>query len=381
MAADTGTPGFRRRLTTRALLAVLLAAAGAVAVLHRLDGGPAAGADGTTAAGTHVWSDEFDGAVNSAPDSGRWAHNTGGTGWGNDELEYYTDSTDNAALDGAGHLVITARRTDSAGFTCQYGPCRYTSARLLTAERFSQTYGRFETRLKMPRGRGLWPAFWILSDNFATNPGRTGEIDVMENVGSEPGTVYGSLHGPGYSKAFPFVLPGGQEFADDFHVFAVDWTPTAITWSVDGEPYGRQTPADTGDQAWVFDQPFFVIVNLAVGGRWPGPPDAGTTFPQSMTVDYVRVHSYDGRGRASTPAASSARGASPSEAERRPVSRPGPQTAAAAPDHAARLLRVAAPGARRRTRSAFPVLRSATAPFTPAGAALAVMIHEMCSGG
>jgi beta-glucanase (GH16 family) len=298
--------GSQRRWAGRVLLVVLVVAAGlGVVVVRRLGGDSAAGelaagpvatsATASPVAGAPVWSDEFDGPAGSAPDSRRWAHNTGGTGWGNEELEYYTDSSTNAALDGAGNLVITARRGNPADYSCHYGTCEYTSARLLTAERFSQTYGRFEARLKLPRGRGLWPAFWLLSDGSRqTAAARGGEIDVMENVGSEPGTVHGSLHGPGYSAdrglTSPFTLRDKTALADDFHVFAVDWTPTAITWLVDGRSYSRKTPADVRGHEWVFDQPFFLILNLAVGGDWPGPPAATTTFPQSMIVDYVRVY-------------------------------------------------------------------------------------------
>jgi beta-glucanase (GH16 family) len=139
----------------------------------------------------------------------------------------------------------------------------------------------------------------MLGDDIATNPWPNGgEIDVMENIGSEPSTVHGSLHGPGYAAGggltSPFTLQDRQALADDFHVFAVDWTPGAVTWSIDGTPYGRKTPADTGGNEWVFNHSFFLIMNVAVGGTWPGPPDAGTIFPQSMIADYVRVYSYGG---------------------------------------------------------------------------------------
>jgi beta-glucanase (GH16 family) len=295
----SGTRGSGRRRLGRLLLAVLVTVAAAGYALHRLDAGPKTGSPGVVTGDVLVWSDEFDGSANTAPDSSKWAHNTGGTGWGNDELEYYTDSTANSALDGAGDLVITARRGNQDGYTCHYGACQYTSARLLTAERFSGTYGRFEARLKLPRGQGLWPAFWMLSDQTgAAGTGRGGEIDVMENVGSEPGTVHGSLHGPGYSGdrslTSPYTLQGGRTLADDFHVFAVDRSAGAITWLVDGVPYSRVTPADVGEHEWVFDQPFFLILNVAVGGTWPGSPPAGTVFPQSMIVDYVRVYRHGG---------------------------------------------------------------------------------------
>jgi beta-glucanase (GH16 family) len=288
-----------RRAAGRALLAVLVVVAGAAAACQRTtDAPPTAPTTSSAPPGGPAFADEFDGPAGTAPDGRKWTRNTGGTGWGNEELQFYTDSTANAALDGAGHLMITARQENPAGYTCHYGACRYTSARLLTAERFSQTYGRFEARLKLPRGRGLWPAFWLLSDGHTAGSPRGGEIDVMENVGSEPGTVHGSLHGPGYAGDLglttPYTLTGGRAVADDFHVYAVDWTPKSITWSVDGKEFGRRTPKDVGKKEWVFDQPFFLIMNVAVGGIWPGDPSADTPFPQSMIVDYVRAYAYDG---------------------------------------------------------------------------------------
>jgi beta-glucanase (GH16 family) len=230
---------------------------------------------------------------------------TGGSGWGNQELEYYTNSTRNAALDGNGNLVITARKENPAGYNCWYGSCQYTSARLNTAGRFTQAYGRFEARIKIPRGQGLWPAFWMLGDNASAGwPGR-GEIDVMENVGKEPSTIHGSLHGPGYSGGNPlpgsYTLSGGRAFADDFHVFAIDWAPGSVAFSVDGVQYSRHTPADTHGNPWVYDHPFFMILNVAVGGAWPGSPDAGTVFPQQMVIDYVHVYPQGGSGGGGAP--------------------------------------------------------------------------------
>ncbi|GLZ76293.1 hydrolase [Actinorhabdospora filicis] len=249
-------------------------------------------------AGPVVFSDDFNGAAGTAPDPAKWRHDIGGSGWGNNELEYYTDRTDNASLDGAGNLVITARRDNPGNYGCWYGTCQYTSARLLTAQTFTQAYGRFETRMKLPRGQGMWPAFWMLGDNIGSAGWpNSGEIDVMENVGFEPSTVHGTIHGPGYSGGAGvgagYTLPNGQKFSDAFHTFAVDWSPGAIAWSVDGIQYSRKTPADIGGNQWVFDHPFFMIMNLAVGGNWPGNPDAATTFPQQLVVDYVRVTAPD----------------------------------------------------------------------------------------
>jgi len=241
-----------------------------------------------------VWSDEFEGPSGALVDATKWTFETGGGGWGNQELETYTDRARNASLDGEGALAIQALRET---FTGRDGITReYTSARLKTQGRFEQAYGRFEARLKIPRGQGLWPAFWMLGADIPTAGWpRCGEIDIMENIGREPSTVHGTFHGPGYSGAngigAPFTLPGGARFADDFHVFAVEWEPAAIRWYVDGALYQTRTPADLpAGQRWAFDHPFFLLLNVAVGGGWPGSPDATTVFPQTMLVDYVRVY-------------------------------------------------------------------------------------------
>ena len=250
------------------------------------------------AARTLAWSDEFNGPAGSAVDGTKWTLEVGNgsDGWGNRERQHYTGSTRNAALDGAGNLVITARReTPGKKSRCWYGECRYTSARLKTQGRFEQTYGRFEARIRVPRGQGIWPAFWMLGANIQTAGWPAcGEIDIMEHIGREPSNVYGTLHGPGYSGAngvgAPSKLASGG-FADAFHVFAVEWEPNRISWYVDGRLYQTRTPADLPPgSAWVFDRPFFMLLNLAVGGHWPGDPDATTVFPQKMYVDYVRVY-------------------------------------------------------------------------------------------
>ncbi|HWS54507.1 MAG TPA: glycoside hydrolase family 16 protein [Pyrinomonadaceae bacterium] len=247
---------------------------------------------------TLAWADEFDGPAGARADAAKWTAETGGGGWGNQELQFYTDTTKNAFTDGAGSLVIKAVREtpprESA--RCWYGPCRYTSARLVTKHKFAQAYGRFEARLKVPYGQGIWPAFWMLGANIdAAGWPSCGEIDIMENIGREPSTVHGTLHGPGYSGAggvgAGYTLPAGRRFADDFHTFAVEWEPNAVRWYVDGRLYQTRTPGDLPAGArWVFDHPFFIILNVAVGGRWPGGPDATTVFPQTMRVDYVRVY-------------------------------------------------------------------------------------------
>jgi beta-glucanase (GH16 family) len=240
-----------------------------------------------------VWSDEFKGPKGAAVDSSKWSFDVGGNGWGNNELETYTSRTVNAHLEG-GWLIIKALKEP---FTGPDSITRdYTSARLLTKNKFSQTYGRFEARIKIPYGQGIWPAFWMLGDNIETvRWPNCGEIDIMENIGKEPSIVHGTFHGPGYSGgkgvSAAYTLPGGQKFSADFHVFAVEWEPNVMRFYVDGLLYKTRTPADLpAGAAWVFDHPFFIILNVAVGGGWPGNPDATTVFPQQMLVDYVRVY-------------------------------------------------------------------------------------------
>ncbi|MEU5085475.1 lectin [Streptomyces sp. NPDC021356] len=291
------------RLLRSCLLAALstaLAGAAAVGPAHaEAANGPAragaaatsATAVSTSAAGAATtFSDTFDGPAGAAVDPAKWQTETGDN-VNNHERQYYTPGTRNAALDGQGHLVITARRENPANYQCWYGTCQYTSARLNTSGRFTAQYGHVEARMKIPRGQGMWPAFWMLGTPVDWPD--SGEIDVMENVGFEPSTVHGTLHGPGYSGSggigAAYTLPGGQAFADAFHTFAVDWAPGSVTWSVDGTVYQRRTPADLGGKTWVFDKPFFLILNLAVGGYWPGDPDGSTSFPQQLVVDSVSV--------------------------------------------------------------------------------------------
>jgi beta-glucanase (GH16 family) len=250
---------------------------------------------------TLVWSDEFEGPSGALVDATKWVGEVGGGGWGNEQLQTYTDRPKNAHLSGNGTLVIEAFRET---FTGADGHTRdFTSARLKTQGRFEQAYGRFEARLRLPSGQGLWPAFWALgADIGAVGWPGCGEIDVMENIGREPGTVHGTLHGPGYSGgsalSAAFSLPAGQRFADAFHVFAVEWDrdPPALRFSVDGTLYATRTPADLPkDARWAFDHPYFLLLNVAVGGRWPGSPDATTTFPQRLEADYVRVYAASAR--------------------------------------------------------------------------------------
>jgi beta-glucanase (GH16 family) len=241
-----------------------------------------------------VWSDEFDGPAGSAPDATKWGYDVGGNGWGNNELESYTSRTQNAYLDGSGNVAI---KVINENFTGQDGIARnYTSARLLTKGKFQQKYGRIEARIKIPFGQGIWPAFWMLGDDIDRVGWPTcGEIDIMENVGREPSINHGSMHGPGYSGGNPltgtFPLPNGQHFSDDFHVFAIEWDPNTVRFYVDANLYETHTPADMpAGGTWVYEHPFFILLNVAVGGSFPGNPDSSTTFPQTMLVDYVRVY-------------------------------------------------------------------------------------------
>jgi beta-glucanase (GH16 family)/regulation of enolase protein 1 (concanavalin A-like superfamily) len=240
-----------------------------------------------------VWSDEFNGAVGSAPDQTKWTYDLGGGGWGNNELEVYTNSTQNASIvadpnatDGKALAITAIKESDGS----------YTSARIKTQGLENWTYGRFEARAKLPYGQGMWPAFWMLGSNIGSvGWPNSGEIDVMENIGREPSTVHGSMHGPGYSGGNAltgsYTLPNGEQFKDAYHVFDVDWTPTSVTFSVDGQVYETETTANLPQgTTWVFNHSFFVLLNLAVGGNWPGNPDGTTVFPQTYLIDYVRVY-------------------------------------------------------------------------------------------
>jgi len=238
-----------------------------------------------------VWSDEFDGPAGQTPDASRWSFDIG-TDWGNDQLEYDTNRPENVSLDGDGNLAIVAREESYEGRN-------YTSGRIKTDGHFAREGGRFEARLKLPVGQGLWPAFWLLGSNYA-DPAvgwpECGEIDIMEYRGQQPNIVHGSLHGPGYSGGAALTgsyTKSGEGFDADFHVFTIDWDEDGITWLVDGIPYQTYTPNSlTGGRRWVFDHPFFIILNVAVGGNYVGPPNSSTVFPQTMLVDWVRVYGY-----------------------------------------------------------------------------------------
>ncbi len=234
---------------------------------------------------TLTWSDEFDGNSGTTLDTIKWAYDIGNgeNGWGNGELQSYTSNPSNISIDGKGNLVITAFNFNG----------NYTSARINTKGRFAQKYGRMEARIKTPTGKGVWPAFWMLGENIDDVPWpNCGEIDIMEQKGSQSNITYGSLHGPGYSggnaATTPYALRDAR-FDTDFHIYAVEWGKDYVDFFVDNFLFKRITPNDvTGD--WVYDQPFYILLNVAVGGSFDGSPNANTIFPQSMLVDYVRVY-------------------------------------------------------------------------------------------
>jgi beta-glucanase (GH16 family) len=249
----------------------------------------------TTKVPSHlIWSEEFNGPAGSGPSPNNWNFDTGGKGWGNEELESYTSRPQNAELDGKGDLDITAR---AESYTGSDGIARqYTSARLQTLHKFQFQYGLVEARIQVPSGKGMWPAFWLLgNEGYASEHAwpDCGEIDAMEVLGSEPNVVHGTLHaawpwapkdGVGGRAESPNPLSGG------FHVYGVEWAPERISFLLDGTVYQTITPADLpSGAAWPFDHPFFLLLNLAVGGDWPGAPNTSTQFPAHMLVDWVRV--------------------------------------------------------------------------------------------
>lgn len=230
---------------------------------------------------TLIWQDEFEAdKINPA----NWTYDLGGWGWGNGEAQFYTSRPENARLEN-GMLVIEARQE-------KYESSYYTSARLKTQGLQEFQYGRIEARLKVPVGAGLWPAFWMLGNDFnGSNWPDCGEIDIMEYLGKEPDLIMGTVHGPGYSGALGFSKWHRQTFniADDFHTYAIEWSPDQIDWFFDGVKYHTVTRSDVGEREWVFDHPFFLLLNLAVGGQLPGPVGLDTVFPTQFLVDYVRV--------------------------------------------------------------------------------------------
>lgn len=256
-----------------------------------------------------AFEDNFDGPANTSIDTNIWNFDIGNgvNGWGNQESQFYTDRTENVALDGQGNMVITARRESFEGFD-------FTSARITTRGNFEQQFGRIEARIQMPGGRGLWPAFWMLGANLEEEPDDdpttvpwpfAGEIDITEQRGQEPFRTLGSLHGPGYSAGQAlsgFTDIENSRFDQEFHTYAVEWSPDFIDFYLDDVRYNRITPDDVPEGGeWVFDDldtegnegggsPFYLLLNVAVEGTFVGPTSSNTTFPQQMIVDYVRVY-------------------------------------------------------------------------------------------
>ncbi|RZJ68698.1 MAG: glycoside hydrolase family 16 protein [Flavobacterium sp.] len=230
-----------------------------------------------------VWSDEFDGAQGSMPDAAKWGYDLGNNGgWGNQELENYTNNPENVSLDGNGNLVITAIKNGNS----------ITSARIKTQDKFSQTYGRFEARLKTPYGPGIWPAFWMLGATNGAPWPQCGEIDIMEMRGQQPNTIHGTIHGPGYSAGNAITSTYSMQnsrFDLDYHIFAVEWSENKIDFYCDDFLYKRISKKDVPGE-WVYDHDFYMILNVAVGGTFAGFPTAQTPFPQKMIVDYVKVY-------------------------------------------------------------------------------------------
>lgn len=230
-----------------------------------------------------VWQDEFEGDDINLD---YWSHEIGGNGWGNAEAQYYSNDPKNSFIED-GYLVIQALEEKVGGKL-------YSSARLITRDKVEVEYGRVEARIQIPYGEGIWPAFWMLGNNLGRKGWPdAGEIDIMENIGREPALIHGTVHGPGYAGGDGVGgskrLSGGGRYADDFHIFAIEWEEEEIRWYMDEQMYFKITPAAVpGD--WVYDHPFYIILNVAVGGRWPGYPDDTTTFPQTMKVDYVRIY-------------------------------------------------------------------------------------------
>ncbi len=239
---------------------------------------------------TMVWQDEFDG---KAVDLSKWSYEVNGQGGGNNELQYYTDRPENSYIED-GQLVIEARKEQ---YTGPDGTRSYTSARMVTRKNGNWKYGRFDIRAKLPYGQGMWPAIWMMPSESAYGGwAASGEIDIMELLGQESNKVYGTLH---YGDVWPdnthsgtsYTLAQG-DFSHSFHIFTLEWEPGEMRWYVDGQLYQTQTEWYTKNGIFPapFDQKFFIILNVAVGGNWPGNPDHTTLFPQRMFIDYVRVY-------------------------------------------------------------------------------------------
>jgi beta-glucanase (GH16 family) len=234
---------------------------------------------------TPVWSDEFN--YSGAPDPAKWDYDIGGSGWGNNELEYYTNSTNNAMV-ANGKLSITARQEVVGGMN-------YTSARLVTRNKGDFLYGRIEVSAKLPAGRGTWPAIWMLPTDWSYGPWpKSGEIDIMEHVGYDPSNVLSSIHTDAYNHVLGTQKSGGATVPGaltGFHKYRLDWTPYAVRAYYDDQLVFTFVNEGRGYSTWPFDKRFHLLLNLAIGGNWGGAQGVDTTiFPVAMEVDYVRVY-------------------------------------------------------------------------------------------
>ena len=260
-----------------------------------------------------LWSDEFNGKKGSLVSSKTWSREIGGGGWGNSERQYYTDKAANASMDGAGRLVITANRISNE-YSEQIGEvpgtedilnrcseCQFTSARMKTARNVGFMYGRMEARIKMPVGIGTWPAFWMLGGDLLDGVPwpECGEIDIMEFRGDIPDQTTSAIHGPttpqGSGLGARFV--SGPPLSDGYHTYAIEWKKNSLTFIVDGRTTGTYSSADTGSRGWVYNQKFFLILNLAMGGTYAGEYIDPTLNQAQLSVDYIRFYSVNGVGK------------------------------------------------------------------------------------
>ncbi|WP_353203046.1 glycoside hydrolase family 16 protein [Polynucleobacter sp.] len=260
-----------------------------------------------------LWSDEFNSKKGTMPSSKTWSAEIGGGGWGNSERQYYTDKSSNASMDGSGRLVLTANRISNE-YSEQVGDvpgtedilnrcseCQFTSARLKTARKLSFQYGRIEARMKLPQGVGTWPAFWMLGGDLLDGVPwpECGEIDIMEFRGDISDQSTSAIHGPttpqgsGLGTRFLSFAP----LSDEFHTFAIEWKKNSLSFIVDGRVTGTFSSADTGSRGWVYNQKFFLILNLAMGGTYAGEFIDPTLNQAQLSVDYIRFYSVNGVGK------------------------------------------------------------------------------------
>lgn len=260
-----------------------------------------------------LWSDEFNGKKGARPSSKVWSQELGGGGWGNSERQFYTDKAANAAMDGAGRLVITANRisneygeqvgTDPAteGILNRCSECQFTSARLKTARKVGFMYGRLEARMMLPQGIGTWPAFWMLGGDSldGVNWPECGEIDIMEYRGDIPDRSTSAIHGPTTPKGtgLGFAYLNYNFLSDGYHTYAIEWKKNSIDFIVDGRVNGTVNSSDTGARGWVYNQPFYIILNLAMGGSYAGDDIDPEVNQAQLNIDYIRFYSMNGVGK------------------------------------------------------------------------------------